>query len=81
MVMGYNSCLRGHEFESPCRTLDGHFFTFICCKNCNIYLKRQKINKKHIFPSSEHVHEGRADDPGAEQDRDALRRLRKPRFR
>ena len=26
--------------------LDGHFFTYICFKNCNVCLKRLKINKK-----------------------------------
>ena len=29
----------------PAPLLDGHFFTLICCKNCNdVCLKRQKIN-------------------------------------
>jgi len=26
--------------------LDGHFFTYICFKNCNVCLKRPKINEK-----------------------------------
>ena len=26
--------------------MDLTFFTFICCKNCNVCLKRTKINKK-----------------------------------
>ena len=35
------------RFESWQCTLDGYFFTFICCKNCNdISLKRPKINDK-----------------------------------
>ena len=46
MVMGGDSCSKGREFESQHRILDGHFFTFICCKNCNMYLKKAKINGK-----------------------------------
>ena len=46
MVMGDDSYSRGCGFESRCRILDGHFFTFICCKNCIVCLKRPKINKK-----------------------------------
>ena len=35
------------RFESQHCILDGHFFTDICCKNCNdVCLKRLKINKK-----------------------------------
>ena len=33
------------KFESRCRILDGHFFTLICFKNCDVCLKRPKINK------------------------------------
>ena len=33
---------KGHEFESQHCILDGNFFTFICCKNSNVCLKRQK---------------------------------------
>ena len=46
MVMGDNSCLRGHGFESQCRILGGHFYTLICCKNCIVSLKRPNINEK-----------------------------------
>ena len=47
MVMGRDSCSKGHGFESRYHILDGHFFTYICCKNCNdVCLKRPKINKK-----------------------------------
>ena len=46
MVMGGDSCARGHGFESRYRILDGHFFTYNCCKNCNVCLKRLKINNK-----------------------------------
>ena len=28
------------------RILDGHFFKYICCKNCNVCLKRPKIEEK-----------------------------------
>ena len=44
--MGGDSCSKSREFESQHRILDGHFFTFICCKNCNLCLKRQNINEK-----------------------------------
>ena len=45
MVMGGGSCSKGHEFEYQHRILDVHFFTFICCKNCNVF-EKTKINKK-----------------------------------
>ena len=32
VVMVDNSCSEGHGFESWHRILDGHFFTYICCK-------------------------------------------------
>ena len=46
MVMGDDSCLKGRGFESRRRILDGHFFTFICCKNCNVCLKKTKNKQK-----------------------------------
>ena len=47
MVMGRDSRSEAHGFESRHRILDGHFFTYICCKNCNdVCLKRTKINEK-----------------------------------
>ena len=46
MVMGGDSCSKGRGFESCHRFMDGHFFTFISCKNCNVCLKRPKIKKK-----------------------------------
>ena len=47
VVMGGDSCFVGHGFESQHCKLDGHFFTYICCKNCNdVCLNRQKINEK-----------------------------------
>ena len=32
VVMGGDSCTKGYEFESRHHILEGHFFTFICCK-------------------------------------------------
>ena len=46
MVMEGDSCSKGRGFKSLDHILDGHFFTFICCKNCNVCLKRPKINEK-----------------------------------
>ena len=48
VVMGDDSSLRGRGFKSRRRILDGHhiFFTFICCKNYIVSLKRQKIKEK-----------------------------------
>ena len=43
VVIGRDSCYKGHGFESRHHILDGHFFTSICCKVC---LKRPKINEK-----------------------------------
>ena len=37
---------KGRWFESRHLILDGHFFTYICCKNCLVCLKRPKINEK-----------------------------------
>ena len=46
MVMGGDSRSKCCGFESRHHILDGHFFTYICCKNCNVCLKRLKINEK-----------------------------------
>ena len=40
--MGGDSRSKGRGFESRHRKLDGHFFTYICCKNCNVCLKNEK---------------------------------------
>ena len=37
VVMGGDSCSKGREFESQHHILDGYFFTFICCKNSNVF--------------------------------------------
>ena len=65
MVMGDNSCLKGCLFESQRRILDGHFFTLICCKNCNDFcLKRPKINEKEagVGPFKKKSHQNSHDD-------------------
>ena len=46
MVMGGDSYSKGFMFESQHSILDGHFYTFIFCNNCNVCLKRHKINEK-----------------------------------
>ena len=43
MVMGEVSSSEGCGFESQNRILDGHFFTFICCKSL---FEKTKLNKK-----------------------------------
>ena len=44
VVMGGDSCSKGPGFEAQRRILDTGwtFFTFICCKNCYVCVKRQK---------------------------------------
>ena len=44
--MGRDSRSKGCGLESRYCILVGHFFTNICCKNCNGCLKRPKINVK-----------------------------------
>ena len=46
MVMGVDSCTKGRVFKSQHCILDGHFFIIICCKRCNVCLKKAKINEK-----------------------------------
>ena len=47
VVMGGDFCSKGFGFKFQHCILDGHFFTFISCKNCNgVSLKRPKINNK-----------------------------------
>ena len=41
VVEAEESQSEGCDFESKRPILYGHFFTFICCKNCNGCLKRQ----------------------------------------
>ena len=43
VVMG----AKGRGFKSRYRIRVGHFFTYICSKNCNdVFFKRLKINEK-----------------------------------
>ena len=46
MVMGDDSCSKGSGFESRRRILDGHFFTFVCCEDCNVCLKKTENKRK-----------------------------------
>ena len=46
VVMGRDSRSEGPGFKSSHRILDGHFFTYNCCKNCNDCLKRPKKRKR-----------------------------------
>ena len=46
MVIRGDSCTEGCGFESQYRILDGHCFTFTCCKNQKGLFDRMKINKK-----------------------------------
>ena len=43
-----DSCSKGREFESLYCILDGHFFTFISRKNCNLCFKIRKLLKKRL---------------------------------
>ena len=44
VVIGGDSCFKGRGFESQNHFLDGHFFTFIGCKNR--LFENTKINEK-----------------------------------
>ena len=46
MVMGDDSYSGGCGFKSHRCILDGHFFTYICCKNCIVCLIKTKTNEK-----------------------------------
>ena len=46
VMMGRDSRSEGCGFKTQHCILDGHFFTFIGCKNFNVCLKSPKINKK-----------------------------------
>ena len=48
VVMGGDSFSEGRGFKSWHRILDGYFFTFTCCKNCIVCLKRRKYMKKRL---------------------------------
>ena len=42
VIIGGDSCSDGYGFESQHCILDGHFFTYLCCRNCNVCSKRRK---------------------------------------
>ena len=46
MVMGGDSWSESCGFESQHCILDGHFFTLISCKNCNVCLKKTENKQK-----------------------------------
>ena len=46
MDRGGDSCSKGCGFESQHRILDVHFFALLSCNNCNVCLKKKKINEK-----------------------------------
>ena len=48
MVTGGDSCSKDCGFESLHHILDGQFFTFICCKNCNVCLIRKNPKKRQV---------------------------------
>ena len=45
VVIGGGSCSKVREFESQRHILDGHFFTFICCKIFNVF-EKTKVKEK-----------------------------------
>ena len=49
MVMGGDSCSKGHQFESRHRILDGHFFTYIFYEKFVMCVKKTKINEKEAW--------------------------------
>ena len=49
VVMGGDSCSKGHEFKSQYRILDGHFFTFICRKNCNVCNEKESAVGRYFY--------------------------------
>ena len=46
VVMGGDSRFKSRGFESWHCILDGHFFTYFCCKKYDVCFKRPKLNKK-----------------------------------
>ena len=45
VVIERDSYSEGRGFKSQHCILDGHFFTFVCCKKINVCLKKMKINE------------------------------------
>ena len=52
MVMGGDTCSEGRGFESQLRILDGHLFTFICCKIVMLFEKTIRSDKKFLIGST-----------------------------
>ena len=46
MIMGGDSFPEGRGFESEHHILDGHFFTYICCKHCSLFEKTKMKEKE-----------------------------------
>ena len=46
VVMAGDSTSKGCGFEFQHRVLDGHFFTLICCKNCNVCFEKTENKLK-----------------------------------
>ena len=46
VAMGGDSCSKRSWVQIPAPYTEWTFFTFICCKNCNVCLKKTKINEK-----------------------------------
>ena len=49
VVLGGDSCMRCHQFDSQCSILGGPFFTFICCTIVSMF-ERSKINNIPMSP-------------------------------
>ena len=46
MVMGGDSHSESRGFKSRQRILDGHFFTYICCKSLECLFEKTKNKRK-----------------------------------
>ena len=58
MVMGEDSCSKGCGFESQHHILGVHFFTYICCKNCNVVclkIPKQTIKEAGVGPLKNNI--------------------------
>ena len=51
VVMGGDSCYEGCGFESQHHLLNRHFFTYICCKNGNVFTLVCGGYYNSIFPT------------------------------
>ena len=46
VVMGRDSCSKDSGFKSQHCMLDGHFFTYICCKNRNVFVWKDENKRR-----------------------------------